>query len=277
MKKLLLILNLLFILLNLAYFAVNTQPNVLIHAVSDSSVKAKTVEKNKPEELVSVTSATIKAQATTDLKKLYPNLKITGNLKKGRMELIQKIILDLPEDKLQNFYNLQITQNKGMTRGLGGTNTVIINDYNLSEEEFVSVLVHEIGHVIDLGGIQGNPTASKSVFHDGGNPIFNNDFSTVYYAYSWVDNYEHNSKANRLDFVSGYAMTDPFEDFAESFVYYVLHNADFKVLAKGNEKLALKYAYIRDYVFAGAELQTGEGTTNIKKRVWDSTKLAVKI
>ena len=29
------------------------------------------------------------------------------------------------------------------------------------------------------------------------------------------------------DFVSWYAMTNKYEDFAESFTYYILHNKDF--------------------------------------------------
>lgn len=275
MKKLFLSINLVLIVANLGYFVFKNHDFTSIHAVSESSAKN---ESGSGEELVSLAYAVVPVQQKeTDLKKLFPNLKISGEINEERMKLIRKVLLMMPQDKLQNFYVLQITQKKGETRGLGGTNTVIINDYNLSDQEFIAVLVHEIGHVIDLGGIQGNPVASKSVFHDGGNPIFKNDFSTVYYAYSWKDNYEHSQSANRLDFVSGYAMTDPFEDFAESFVYYVLHNMEFKMMAKENEKLDLKYAYIRDYIFNGIELQSGLGTTNIQKRVWDATKLAIKI
>lgn len=277
MKKFLFILNLFFVTVSISLFIVENKDQAGVHAVSQSIAKEEDLTSTGAE-VVSIGYANIEIKKTEDeLKDLYPQLNISGDLKDGRMDLIKALLLDLPADKLQNLYNLKITQIKGTNRGLGGANMVIINDYELSDEEFISVLVHELGHAVDLGGIQGSPVSKKSAFNDGPNPIYTNDLSLLYYAYSWDDTSKQNNTAEHLDFVSGYAMTDPFEDFAESFTYYYLHNYDFKVLAQNNAKLALKYSYIRDYVFDGKELQTGVGESNPNKRVWDITKLAIAI
>jgi len=277
MKKILLTINFFLVVFNLYFFIQDSQNKTSIHAVSQSVAQTETGAVLEDKTLVSKGYATIKQIEEKTLEEIYPNLKITGELKEGRLNLIKKILLDLPSEKLQNFRSLNITQIKGNNRGLGGASTVILNDYELSEQEFVSVFVHELGHVIDLGGIQGTPEAEKSPFNDGPNPIFTNDLSTVYYAYSWNDAITQKTSAERLDFVSGYAMTDPFEDFAESFTYYYLHNQDFKILTQNNEKLELKYSFIRDFIFSGEELDSGEGDVNPNKRVWDITKLAIII
>ncbi len=276
MKRILLTLNLALVLVSLYFFVTDKNNLSGIHAVSKTVAELEDVAV-ADEPVVSSGYATIKRTVEKDLQKVFPNLTISGDLKEGRMDLIKKILFDLPEDKLQNLFTFKITQIKGNNRGLGGTNTIIINDYNLSDEEFSAVLVHELGHAIDLGGIQGSPAAKKSAFNDGPNPIFVNDLSTIYYAYSWDDSQKKRSATNQLDFVSGYAMTNPFEDFAESFTYYYYHNKDFKKLAQNNEKLALKYDYMKDHVFDGFEPQTGQGDANPNRRVWDITKLAISI
>ena len=282
MKRFLLFATFSFIVYNVYYFVSEKQDAVATHAVSNSEIEVKSQKTSSGEELVSVGYATIshqevQSQEEDTFEALYPNLKISGDISEERLDLIKKTILSLPAEKLQKLRTIRIKNEKGGVRGLGGSSTIILNDYQLSDQEFVSVLIHELGHAIDLGGIQGSPAAHKSAFNDGPNPIYENDLSVKYYAYSWENSSEHNNTAKNKDFVSGYSMTDPFEDFAESFAYYVLHNQDFKTLAKNNEKLGLKYAYIRDYVFDGKELDTGTGEVNPNKRVWDITKLAIEL
>jgi hypothetical protein len=44
-------------------------------------------------------------------------------------------------------------------------------------------------------------------------------------------------------------MTNKYEDFAESFVYYVLHNADFQVKAEKSTILQSKFEFIQKNIF----------------------------
>lgn len=216
-------------------------------------------------------------ESNDNFQESFPNLFIDGEVASNRLELIQKTLLSLPIDNLQTLTTLRIIQEEGQSRGLGGTSTIILNEINLSDEEFVSVLVHELGHIIDLGGIRGTPAFPRSDFNDGSNPIYRNDRSVIFYGYSWIDTYQKLQTADRLDFVSGYAMTDPFEDFAESFVFYVLHNREFKLLSQKNESLELKYNWISKNIFNGEEPDTGKMQANSSRRVWDITKLSIEI
>lgn len=280
MKKIALFASLAFFFCNFVVYLSEKQEVVTTHAVSINPAKAKTtidLTKDNPVKIPETQAKEQKKENFQDFASLFPNLQITGNLSVKRQELIQKTLRELPIEKLQQLKHIQIKNVKGESRGLGGSNLIILNQYELEDEEFVAVLVHELGHAIDLGGLQGNPLAPRSVFNDGTTPIYTNDPSTKYYAYSWENSLEHKKQAKNKDFVSGYAMTDPFEDFAESFAYYVLHNADFKILAKRNKQLELKYAYIRDFVFDGKELETGTGEVHPNRRVWDITKLAIEL
>jgi hypothetical protein len=51
------------------------------------------------------------------------------------------------------------------------------------------------------------------------------------------------------DFVSGYAMTNKYEDFAESLTYYILHNKDFLDKTKTSRILKRKYNFFSFYIF----------------------------
>jgi hypothetical protein len=44
-------------------------------------------------------------------------------------------------------------------------------------------------------------------------------------------------------------MTNKYEDFAESFTYYILHNKDFLIKSKSSKKLKNKYDFFWKYVF----------------------------
>jgi hypothetical protein len=49
------------------------------------------------------------------------------------------------------------------------------------------------------------------------------------------------SSSKPEDFVSGYALTNPFEDFAEAHNAYHLHNKRFRTIAQSNSTLQQKY------------------------------------
>lgn len=190
-----------------------------------------------------------------------------------------KIIADevlrlLPErctNQLRNFY---VRYDKPERRGLAGKDTIIL-DGTLPDEEFRAVLIHEaLGHVFDLGCLAGSPLAGSSIFKDGNEPIFRDDPSLSFYRISWVDSIHQRTEVKAEDFVSGYAASDPFEDLAESAIYYVLHNGEFTQRAMTDASLATKLKWLQTFlpvspVASGTMAAAWDGTVP-----WDATKLA---
>lgn len=154
-------------------------------------------------------------------------------------------------------------------RGLSNSHVLELKCGGLADREIAAVLVHELGHITDLGAFTGT-TTTPSNFTDGSLPVALDDASVQFYSISWQNSKTQKFSATRDDFVSGYAMSDPFEDFAESFITYVLHGDDFRTMAESNDALAKKYTFLRDTVFSGTEY-TGARKMVDGKRVWDVT------
>jgi hypothetical protein len=73
-------------------------------------------------------------------------------------------------------------------------------------------------------------------------------------------------------------MTNQYEDFAESYVYYILHNEDFMYRSINNNVLAEKYRYIREYIFSKNQfLQEDFSDKRVEEYYWDVTKLDVDV
>ncbi len=174
-------------------------------------------------------------------------------------------------DNLRTFYvNYELNPRN---RGLGGADTIIITG-QVPDVEFRALLIHECGHVTDLGGFRGTPSAGMTEFFDGNEPIYANDPSVAYYRISWNSATERKPKTSKADFVSGYAMSDPFEDFAESYAFYVLQKKEFARLAKGNKAIAAKYAWFEKNLSPAIPKTLASGKfTRGKKEPWDVTKL----
>lgn len=103
------------------------------------------------------------------------------------------------------------------------------------DTEFLKLFIHEFGHYIDIHVLK----------TDG----FQEDPSKVFYQISWKSK-DIKLPGMRLDdFVSGYAATDQYEDFAETFVLYVFHNSRFADMALVNPILRQKYLFFRTTVF----------------------------
>ncbi len=133
--------------------------------------------------------------------------------------------------------------------------------------------MHELGHIVDLGKMNSSGRAEESEFYDGGQPIYEDDVSLEFYRISWASSTSMRADASELDFVSEYAATDVFEDFAESYAFYVLQGGEFGELAETNVALARKYQFIRDNVFAGVEFDLGFVDLEIFQRPYDVTVL----
>lgn len=134
----------------------------------------------------------------------------------------------------------------------------------VKESEFVQLLVHEIAHYIDIYSLisLGNTTDPSSHFYD----------------ISWEWSKTKKSNETIANFISGYAATNQWEDFAESFTFYVFHNAEFAERALKNESLRKKYLFLGEYVFEdGTFLDTDFGIGKVPSYIWDTTKVPVSV
>ncbi|MFZ4461206.1 MAG: hypothetical protein ACOYN2_01310 [Patescibacteria group bacterium] len=164
-------------------------------------------------------------------------------------EKVTPIFVELTDDR---------SEPRGQTTDAGVSMTVAIP----TESEFLKVFVHELGHIVDLHFLKSG--------------VLTSDPSDQFYEYSWV---EYNQKKKGMtvsDFVSGYALTNKYEDFAESFAFYVFHNDEFRKRAAKNQTLALKYNFLAEKVFASAEFQgTSFEKQSIASYIWDTTKIEI--
>jgi len=188
-------------------------------------------------------------------------------------ELITDVLTILPEEHANAIHDLTLSFDSSARRGLGGDNTVILRCVDMNPEELVAVLVHELGHVVDTGLLDPFGPGEKTAFLDRGQPVLDTDPSFQYYSASWADSEKRTG--SKWEFVSGYARTNPFEDFAEAYAAYVLHGPLFRFYAEENEVLAEKYNYLKMTVFNGIEFDFASETTSkgTYERVYDMTRL----
>ncbi|MFH1444847.1 MAG: hypothetical protein ABIG34_05705 [Candidatus Peregrinibacteria bacterium] len=174
-------------------------------------------------------------------------------------------------NQLKNFY---VRYDKPERRGLAGKSTIIL-DGTLPDKEFRAVLIHEaLGHVFDLGCLVGSPLAGDSIFKDGNEPIFRDDPSLSFYRISWFDSTHQRSETRPEDFVSGYSTSDPFEDLAESAIYYLLQNEAFTQRALTNSVLASKLKWLQAFLPVNPAIVATPGEGWDGSVPWDVTKLA---
>jgi hypothetical protein len=192
-----------------------------------------------------------------------------------RKSEVMKAMKMLPEAHTGSLEHVILDYDPNARRGLGGKRLIILRGVNMNRAETVAVLIHEIGHVVDLGMMNGESEPSE--FMDGDYPVRQDDLSLAFYRISWENDTTLKTGTDAMDFVSGYAMSDPFEDFAESYVYYVLHQHEFREKTRSSNQLLRKYTFLQNAVFDGAQFESGEsdesGDISVFQRPWDITKL----
>lgn len=221
----------------------------------------------------------VKKSFQLDLAKDLPDLRLKNDAPEHYLSLATQILSILPRKDVLLLKTLIIKYDDTSERGLGGKSTIIINakkdGAGMSDHEFLSVLIHEMGHVTDLGGLQGSPDTAPSNFRDHSETIWGDDPSLQFYQMSWHNESTKKNFMIKSHFLSVYGMSDPFEDFAESYNYYVTHGREFRYYAYGSEIIKQKYEFLKNHVFNGYEFHTGI-LRNIKShqyRYWDSTLL----
>ena len=190
---------------------------------------------------------------------------ITENHKKIATEVLNA----LPAGCRDNLQTFVVLYSGATRRGLGGKTTIIL-DGSVPDEEFAALLVHECGHVIH-GNMLGSPTAGQTAFADGPYPFYADSPMVAFWNVSWKSTAKRKAGKD-ADFVSGYAKSDPFEEFSETFAAYVLQRDTLKERAKDNDAIAAKLFWM-DVHMAVPDDAIGNGTASWDGTVpWDVTK-----
>ena len=135
---------------------------------------------------------------------------------------------------------------------------------------FDEVIVHELGHVVSLNQDQRTDDESLGTYADDESPFTENAYLNRFYQEFWKGRYPGWSadggpgqsdvlyEQHPDDFVTDYAATDPVEDFAESFAYFVLGPKPIGAAEKA-DKLRFFYAFpelLRDRGFMRQRLSS---------------------
>lgn len=184
--------------------------------------------------------------------------------------LASQVLSQMPPACVAHLKHFYVRYDNPENRGLGGKSTIIL-DGNVPDAEFIALLIHEFGHVIDLGCLRGTTVAGPSEFKDGRTVIYQDDPSVSYYAISWANADHKHAYHDKEDFTSGYAAWNPFEDFAETFAYFILHREAFLKRAHENSVMAKKYRWMHHY-FGNISVAVGKHPWDGSVH-WDTTKL----
>ncbi len=188
--------------------------------------------------------------------------------------IAQRVLMTLPPHCRTNLQHFFVLYENARQRGLGGKTTIIL-DGSVSDEEFLSLLVHECGHVTH-GNLTGTRASGNSAFLDGRDRFFVDSPAAAFFAISWENENVLHERALSQDFVSGYAKTDAFEDFSESFAAYVLHRELLRERAKTNAAIAAKLAWMEAYVPLQENALATSTYVMDAAIPWDITKLSIE-
>jgi len=230
----------------------------------------------EPREVSTIEPADIEEAGSYALPHSSGFVNIEGDTQDADVEACMSLALDvldaLPAEHTEALHKLTFVFDDDAKRGQAGGNIMRLRCSDISKEEFAAVLIHEMGHIVDTGLMQGS-YGDGNEFKDGEKPVLSDDISVVFYEISWISNNTFSEGTDGYSFISGYAKTDPFEDFAESYVAYILHGESFRTYSDSNEDLSKKYEFLKKYVFDGVEYGGIDLAQVSEERVYDVTKL----
>lgn len=179
----------------------------------------------------------------------------------------------LPSGCRDNLKNFSVLYAGATRRGLGGKTTIIL-DGSVPDAEFAALLAHECGHVIN-GNLRGTEASGDSGYRDGPDVFYKDGPAVAFWSISWNATGTKKAGMKDADFVSGYAKSDQYEDFAETFAAYVLQRDMLRARADANAVIAAKLAWMETHLPL-AEDPLGDGTAESTGKVpWDITKLPI--
>lgn len=148
-------------------------------------------------------------------------------------------------------------------RGRMQNTKISLSPYVTRDTEFTKLFIHELAHYIDIYTF-----VSRWEY----------DISDDFYYISWKTPQVKRANQGTLDFVSGYAASNQYEDFAESFVFYIFHNDTFADRALRSDSLRQKYLFLSEKVFPKGSFQWTDFTIwKIPAYVWDTTKISYSL
>lgn len=131
------------------------------------------------------------------------------------------------------------------------------------DSEFLKLFAHEFAHFVDIYRLTGDMIT---------------DPSQIFYRISWQDPRTKLAWQKQRNFVSGYAATNQYEDFAESLVFYVFHNRTFQERAIRDDVMRQKYLFFQTTVFpTGIFVDTDFSLGKVPVYLWDTTKLSISL
>lgn len=150
-------------------------------------------------------------------------------------------------------------------RGKMQWKTITLSPHVTQDGEFLKLLVHEIGHYVDIFFLPAGDTKDS-------------DVSNRFYEISWKDVSTKKSGETLSNFISGYAATNRYEDFAESFTFYIFHNTEFADRALRNDSLRQKYLFFAEHVFSDGQcISTDYSVNSVPAYLWDTTKIPIRV
>ena len=141
---------------------------------------------------------------------------------------------------------------------------ISLSPYIARDTEFTKLFIHELAHYIDIYAL----VSDRSGY----------DVSDDFYHISWQKPTIKWASQGTMDFVSGYAATNQYEDFAESFVFYIFHNSTFADRALRSDSIRQKYIFFANYIFPRGYFQgTDFSIGRVPSYVWDTTKISYSL
>jgi len=105
-------------------------------------------------------------------------------------------------------------------------------------------VIHELGHIVDVHGIQGDLADEQNVFS-----YAKEDRDEIFQVA--LENKPNDKE--KLGYITGYSSINDLENFADHYAYYVVYPDVFRDEMKNDPLLVKKYEFLRDFVFNGKE------------------------
>ncbi|PCI24231.1 hypothetical protein COB57_05260 [Candidatus Peregrinibacteria bacterium] len=195
-------------------------------------------------------------------------VELPENVKKIIMEAMKKA----PQAHQEKAERIMAEFGKDKNRGLASYRSIYLGvDAIETDQELSRVFLHELGHVVDLGYLTAHTKKEDSGFRDGKNIIYISDKSLDFYNLCWNNSTDSNNECDELDFVSQYAASDPFEDFAESYLLFLENNKTFLTMTEESNVLKAKYDFLTEIFPSIPHSPSLNIAAN--QRIWDMTKV----
>jgi len=215
-----------------------------------------------------------KIEIPSEKKEFFQEQKKEKNIFQNVPESKQKIVNNFLEKYNKKWYFSQLEKisyrKKSTNRWLASWTKIYFDFEKIdTNEEFKRVMTHEMWHVFDLWYLKSKEKKIVSNFKDWTNKIYADDPSVEFYSLCFETEKKQNWKCETKDFASKYWQTDPFEDFAESFLLFIENNNSFREMANESKIMQKKYTFIKKYFW---KIDSPKYPWQKSwKRVWDLT------